>query len=517
MNKFLFAAAALACASVAQSPLTTLFASNNNGGVGGGIYFDLTVNVPIVITGIDVNTVGTGSIEVWTTPGTRTGNQTNQAVWTLASTGSVTAATNNVPAPLAGLAPIPLAPGSYGIAFRGVGLAHYYTNGTGSNQTYSTAELTLSAGEASNVAFVAPLFTPRVVNCSIQYSLGGGGGVAAARTNYGTGCLSTADVPFYEDFPSAGAFDLANSSMTLLHTGAGFLALPGISSFRSTAGATALSLTDDSETTVALTSPLKVGKTGSTSALTVCSNGFISVASGNGTGFTPSSATMLVNPQTAWYCWHDFNPAAAGSGQVKLEEAGGVAYVTWDGVYDFGGSTPNTFQFQFELATGNVHVIWQSMSGGGNGYLVGFAEGGNSADPGPTDISVALPSTFSAATFKQVPMALAASARPVIGNNVAMVTTNIPAGAPFGALLIGLVQFNPGIQIPILPTGCVQHNEGMASQLFFPAGNSASSSLGFLNPVTNFPGLTVQVQSAVYAGSPLALTSNGVALTIGNY
>jgi hypothetical protein len=520
MTKFLFAAAALACAAVAQSPLTTTFANNNGGSVGGGVYFDLTVNVPVVITGMDLNVSGSGSVNIYTISGTRTGNQTNQAAWTLASSGTVTGGVAGVPSPLGAMAPIPLPPGTYGVALAGVGVSHNYTNGTGANQTYSTSELTLNAGEASNTAFVGGLFTPRVVNCNIQYTIGGGGGVAAGRTSYGTGCLATTDVPFYENFASAAAFDLANTSMTLLHTGSGFLAIPGISLFRSTAGATALSLTDDSETTVALSAPLKVGATGSTSALTICSNGFISVATGNGVGFTPSSATMLVNPQTGWYCWHDFNPAAVGSGQVKFEEAGGVAYVTFDGVYDYGGTTAanaNTFQFQFELATGTVHVVWQGMSGLGNAFLVGFAEGGNSADPGSTDISVALPSSFSAATFKRVPVALAASARPVIGNNVTLTTTNIPAGAPFGALLIGFAQFNPGIQLPILPVGCVQHNEGFASQLFFPAGNSGSASLGFLNPVANFPGLTVQVQSAVYTGSPLALTSNGVALTIGNY
>jgi len=499
--------------AAAQSPLTTLFLSNNNGAIGGGVYFDLTVAVPIVVTGIEVNTVGSGSIDIYTTPGTRNGVQTNQSAWTLVSSGTVTGAVNNVPAPLTSMAPFALAPGSYGIALAGVGVAHYYTNGTGANQTYTTAELQLNAGEASNAAFAAPLFTPRVVNCAITYTVGSGGGSFAARSNYGSGCQSAPDVPFYEFF-GAGTFDLANSSMSLIHTGSGYLGLPGITSFRSTALANTLALTDDSEVNVPLSAPLRVGASGSTMALTVCSHGYVSVASGNGVGFTPTSPAFLTHPQTGWYCWHDYNPAAVGGGQVKFEEAGGVAYVTWDGVYDFGSTTPNTFQMQFDLASGNVHMLWQSMSTGGNGFLVGFHEGGVSADPGPLDLSVAIPATF-LSTFHVLPLSLTASARPVIGNNVNLTVSNIPGGSPFGVVLIGFAKFDPGIQLPILPLGCVQHNDGLASTLFTPAGSSASVQLGFLNPVANFPGLRLQLQSAVYVGNPLALTSNGVELVFG--
>ncbi|MEO5705308.1 MAG: hypothetical protein ABIR64_10020, partial [Candidatus Limnocylindrales bacterium] len=68
------------------------------------------------------------------------------------------------------------------------------------------------------------------------------------------------------------------------------------------------------------------------------------------------------------------------------------------------------------------------MSNLGTGYLVGFSEGGNSPNPGNTNISAALPTTFSAATFRVLPLAHGATARPVIGTTIALQTTNVPAG-----------------------------------------------------------------------------------------
>ena len=47
--------ALIAAAVSAQSPLTTTFASNNGGAVGGLVMFDLVVILPTTITQIDVN------------------------------------------------------------------------------------------------------------------------------------------------------------------------------------------------------------------------------------------------------------------------------------------------------------------------------------------------------------------------------------------------------------------------------------------------------------------------------
>ncbi len=528
MLKQLLAGAVL-CTAIAlpsQSPLTTLYAGGNGLGGNTAVYFDLNVAVPVSVVQLDVNALGgTGasSIEFWTAPTTWVGNDANPAAWTMLGTSAiVTAAAQGTPTVAPIVSPFPLAAGSYGVAivYRGT-LGPAYTNGTGANQTYSVAEMTLQAG-ASGGIFTGAVNNPRVWNGSIHFT-GGGSGTVATRSTYGAGCVAVADTSFYENFTTSAAFDLSNTSMTLIHTGTGYLAIPGTATFFPTTNATALALTDDSEVAVTLSSPLKVGRSGSTTSLTVCSNGFVSVGSGNGTGFTPATATMLNNPRTGWYNWHDFNPAAAGSGQVKFEQAGGVAYITWDGVYNFGGTTvadASTFQLQLELATGTAHFVWQTMSTLGNGRLVGFSEAGASADPGNTDISVTLPSTFNAATFAIVPLAFAAGARPIAGNSINLNTSNISATAPFGAVGLGLS--NPNLDLTSLGmAGCTQYSDNLVTLLYLPFGAS-SVSTPFTVPNQPFAiGVHFLCQSFVYdpaAGLTLlgAVASNGVDLGIGN-
>jgi len=66
-----------------------------------------------------------------------------------------------------------LQPGEiHGIAMGGPGgPAWRYTNGTGANQTYNNGALELRAGSATNAAFTAPLFTPRVWNGTVYYDI----------------------------------------------------------------------------------------------------------------------------------------------------------------------------------------------------------------------------------------------------------------------------------------------------------------------------------------------------------
>jgi hypothetical protein len=50
-------------------------------------------------------------------------------------------------------------------------VSHSYTNGDGGNQQYSNANVQLDLGTASNVAFTAPLFSPRVWNGTVIYNV----------------------------------------------------------------------------------------------------------------------------------------------------------------------------------------------------------------------------------------------------------------------------------------------------------------------------------------------------------
>jgi hypothetical protein len=304
--------------------------------------------------------------------------------------------------------------------------------------------------------------------------------------------------------------------------------VPGLTSYVApTVAATTLALTDDSAAVVLLGSAFPFPG-GSTTSLQVSSNGFVSAAVGNAitgtTAYTPDAATLLSAPQTAWRCaWHDLNPAAVGSGQVKFEEVGTTSYVTWDGVYDFTGTTAanaNTFQAQFDRATGNVHLVWQTMSTlGGTGFGVGYSPGGASANPGNTDISVALPATFSTASADVSPLTLAAGSRPILNTNVALTTTNIPAGSPIAVTILSFGQVNPGVDLGFLGApGCRQHVTPGSNTVFVAPAGSTVLNL-FIPNVPAFVGMLVFGQAASISPGVNALnvlTSNGVALSIGD-
>ncbi len=518
MQRLLLLAAStvLSTVAIAQSPLTTLFAQNNSGSVGGAVYFDLTTTPAITITSIGVNLISAastpGSIEVWTVPVTRLGNQTNQALWTMVGTGTVIAAGAGLPSTvtLSGTIPLPAAT-TFGVAFRAIGVALAYTNGTGANQNYSTAELALAAGEATNVPFTAPLFTPRVVNCSISYILSGGG-TFAQRVPYGTGVAQFASG--YENFATSASFDLNGANFEYSERAAGGWDIGVGPGPVSAAGAAPYALTDDSEVTQALSS-------GFAASLNVCSNGFFSVNGSNGTGFTPSVATMLGAANEAWWVWHDFNPASAGSGQVKYQFLGGEDVFTFDGVHSFGTTVPNTFQVRFSGTTPNrrVRCCFVQMSGVGNAVLVAYSPAGASLDPGNTDISAAGPVTLAAADSPA--LAVTSSARPLIGTSVTLDTTNIRAGTLAGVTLMSGIQNLAGLDLGFL--GATGNRFYLGSiDLTLPmtiAGSSGST------PAVAIPNLNSLLGGAIYwqsvtvtpGANPLSvLTSNGLCLILGN-
>jgi hypothetical protein len=349
-----------------------------------------------------------------------------------------------------------------------------------------------------------------------------GGGTFATNTTLGQGCVR-GYASIYENFATAAGFDLANTSITLLPAGGAYLALPGISPFVPPSGtATSLTLGDDSETSVALTGAFPYPG-GSTSSLIVCSNGYVSVASGNGTGFTPVVATMLGAPQTGWWNWHDYNPSIAGSGQVKFEQIGSVAYITWDGVWDFGGGSAanaNTFQFQFDTASGMVHLAFQTMSTLGNGRLVGYSPGGASADPGSTDLSAVLPSSIQLSPTDTLGLSLAGGSRPIINTSWNLNVGNVPATGTIGIDIFGLSDPNvPDLGFLGAP-GC----GARASLDFLNAWIVAGTSHAYSLAVPNDPALVnfhVFTQSAVLQPGVNTLlggiiTSNGIDGKIGD-
>ncbi len=164
----------------ATASISTVWLSNNGGSAGGINLFDLTVaGNNISISSMDINTSGTVgpiSVDMYTRVGTYVGFTGSSAGWTLVgtATGPIAAGTD-LPTPVTFASPVILnASTTYGIALVIDGTHSFrYTNGTGGNQAYSDANLSLALGAAGNVPWTT-VFTPRVWNGTFYYSTGVG-------------------------------------------------------------------------------------------------------------------------------------------------------------------------------------------------------------------------------------------------------------------------------------------------------------------------------------------------------
>ncbi|HEU4420626.1 MAG TPA: hypothetical protein VFT55_16930, partial [Planctomycetota bacterium] len=268
-------------------------------------------------------------------------------------------------------------------------------------------------------------------------------GSLATNTVLGVGCIKQ-NTSFFENFATSGAFDLDNTVMTMIPSGPGsYIVLQGggaLLPVGSIATPVVLALSDDSEVTRTFTTGTFPGAT----SFNICSNGFVSIGS-NGVSTTPDVNTFLNAANTAWRSWHNFNPAIAGGGQVKYEESAAAIVVTWDGVWDAGGTSAanaNTMQMQF-YPSGQVTFAWGTMSHLGNGHLVGYSPGGSSLNPGNTDLSTLVANVLMLGATDIVPLALAPTTRPIIGTNWNLTTSQIPATGVLGVDIFGLA--DPGV------------------------------------------------------------------------
>ncbi|HMN40428.1 MAG TPA: hypothetical protein PKE29_06245 [Phycisphaerales bacterium] len=182
---------------VAAQTLDTIYTGGNGGGSLWTVYFDLTINTPVIIQSFDVNcstAAGTAfTLDVWITAAgdTFAPNMTNPGAWTLVASGPGTTAGAGQHSTV-DTSDFTLNPGTYGVGIRYIGVSSNYTNGTASNTTYSTPEMTLVGG-ASQVSTAGPftgaINTPRIWNGSIHY-------VPANPNAEGACCFNTGSCTF---------------------------------------------------------------------------------------------------------------------------------------------------------------------------------------------------------------------------------------------------------------------------------------------------------------------------------
>ena len=508
--------AILAAAALAQSPLTTLFAGNNAVGPNSAVYFDLQVSVAVQVTQLDVNLSAAaganGTIDLYTTPGTWVGHDSNPAAWTRLGGGQVVAAGVNLHSTVPLGTALPLAPGSYGVAVVYTGnVGPEYTNGTGSNQSFQNAELAITAG-ASGGIFTGAVNNPRVWNGAIHYSQAGN---LATFRSFGSGCYDR-PISFYEAF-AAGTFDLGGNptrSIVLQPNGVGGYAVSaGSSSFRQPTTPD-LQLGDDD---VSLAQPLPFTLRGpgfTANAVYVGSNGRLWLSGSYDTLYAPSASGLLTAGPSLCPLWTDLDPTAAGSIHAEVDAPSGVFTVTWLGVAQYGVAS-NTNTFQVELAPdGRIELRWRGVATQ-NAALVGFSQGASAPDPGGRDLSQ-LPFDTGPGGL---PPRLWCDARPVLGQSLSLHTVDLPASAVVGVLELGVAGFEPGIDLsPLGMPGCAQYARTQVPVVQVAAAAAMRARLAIPN-AASLQGLHVFAQSFVVATGFNALgvlASNGLDLGLGN-
>lgn len=141
----------------------------------------------------------------------------------------------------------------------------------------------------------------------------------------------------------------------------------------------------------------------------VCSNGYVVFGTvvPAAADYTPTVTELLGDPDPR-VCpiWRDLNPSATGSGQVYYSAVASTpstpAYfaVTWDGVYQFGTSTPITAQVVFIEGGAMQFYHAADVVNGGNAWVLG-ASPGNGALANPVTFSTLPIATTGNATLHE--------------------------------------------------------------------------------------------------------------------
>ncbi|MBX3464946.1 MAG: hypothetical protein KF830_17395 [Planctomycetes bacterium] len=351
---------------------------------------------------------------------------------------------------------------------------------------------------------------------------------------FGRGCYSQGN-SFYQliTSPPAAAAALSNTAITLLPAGSEYVVINGGAYVPPTGAATPLSLIDDSQTTTpTLTTPFPYPG-GTLNSFVVCSNGSVWAATGNSIGYAPDVNVMLnANAQTGWYAWHDYNPGAPGSGQVKFEEIAGVVYITWDGVYNYSGTSPadaTQLQFQFDTATGQVVIAFGTVSPNlhtgfqtGQPHLVGYSPGGPSLDTGSLSFASDLPITTSAIEFAA--MQLAGGVAPALGATTTYNLSGMPEYIPgssvhLGTLFLSVLPLPGGFDLGVIGApGCKTYLLALDVDLGGQVSLTPSMSWNVSLPAGTFAvGNTFAAQAvALVVPNSLPNGQNAFGLTVSN-
>jgi hypothetical protein len=343
---------------------------------------------------------------------------------------------------------------------------------------------------------------------------------SAAFTTYGTGCPAATPVSFYEQF-AAGTFDLNGTGVRGTPNGQNGYVLQAIGGTLLGTATNNLGLTDDS-----VSGPIWLPfdfphPAGPTRVISVSSNGFVWFMAGGTDRAFADFTILLQDPPSLAGLWMDLNPdlAVLGGGVFADPDPNGQAfYVTWSGVPEYNNPGANTFQIAL-FANGNFELRWPSASVGTHQAVVGYSTGNFAPDPGPIDLSSALPFNTGPGA-EPLRLAAASGSSPRIGTTFTLQTSAIPAGTALGFMLFA---FNSAA-IDLTGFGMAGYT-GYVDFLGSPTSVTAFTVPG---PTAPFPvavpnsslliGLALFAQAATLSGgfnSLGAIASNGGRIDVG--
>lgn len=372
----------------------------------------------------------------------------------------------------------------------------------------------------------------------------------ASNTAFGAGCYDIAQESWYQYFADAASAKAAlqGNAVTLLPVAAGYAAIwqpGGAAGYVPPVNGTNFPRSDDGQHLLDFgvfgLPPLPVPG-GSVTMLYVHDNGFVSTGPDNLGGAwndpvfddaTPT-ASFRNAPSTAFWSWHDYNPFDAAGGQIGWHYDAALTrlYLTWQGVENWSvptGANPSTMQFQFDLASGQVGLVWLAIdddvtSPFGSAHLVGYSPGGASLDPGSIGMASDLP-VVTAPDVRALVLSIAPA--PVINPSTTITFTidHVPEFAPgsgtfFATLFLSVGALVPGIDLGFLGApGCRVHIASLDANLSVPAGtvSTLTQSLSVSN-VFLAPGDVFYTQAAAVfdAAHPLPNGQNAFGLLVSN-
>jgi len=344
--------------------------------------------------------------------------------------------------------------------------------------------------------------------------------VAGSWVTYGQGCPLQSGISgasFYELFTGAN-IDLANLEIELVPLGpAGYVVQPTSGSFF-TGYANVVPMQDDQVVDQIL--PFSFPHPGGICTTAgFCSNGYVWLDNFNNSApAAPFVPAFLFDGPRISALWTDLDPTASGT--AYFDATATTAIFTWFDFADFSNPTlHSTFQVQL-FSDGRIKLCYQGIAVGANRpILAGYGLGGATYDPGSIDITTSMP--FSSGTGV-LPVTLDwTGVPPVVGTAFPLQVDFLRPSATAGFLVLGLVQFNPGI--PLATQGmpnCFLHTSIDAT--FFFVATPPTMVLNFLSFPSNaaFAGLVLHSQVAILDPgiTPLGIqSSNGGTITLGLY